>query len=98
MATINNKASSVNQAPSATVDWPWHEAVCLIAFLGKLETQEYVQQCGQRLANGEAPILPTPEQLELMLAGLDASNRELLVDALEQFETFKKNRSGTQSH
>lgn len=88
MATTNDKASSVNQAHPATVNWPWHEAVCLIAFLGNLETQEYVQQCAQRLANGEPPNLLTSKQLELMLAGLDASNRELLLDALKQFETF----------
>lgn len=89
MASTNNEANSVNQAPAATVNWPWHEAVCLIAFLGDLETQEYVQQCAQRLANGEPPIFPTPKQLELLLAGLDATNRELLIDALKQFENFK---------
>lgn len=89
MATTNNKASSLNHAPPATGNWPWHEAVCLIAFLGNLENLEYVQQCAQRRANGETPILPTPEQLEPMLAGLNASHRELLVDALKQFENFK---------
>lgn len=79
MAITNNIASSVvdhkvagSPRPPATataaigvgIIWPWHEAVCLIAFLGSLEeTQEYVQVCKQRLANKESPTLPTGQQL-----------------------------------
>lgn len=89
MANTNDKESSVNQAPLATVDWQWHGIVRMIASMENLQTQEYVQQCAEREANGEAAISPTQKQLELMLAGLGTTNREHLLKALDAFESSK---------
>lgn len=44
--------------------------------------QAYIQQCLHREANGHAAILPTPEELDLMLANTDNDTRNLLIDSL----------------
>lgn len=73
----------VDQSVLAKVNWQWHGIVRMIASMENIQTQEYVQQCAQREANGEAAIPPTEEQLRLMLVGLSDTNRERLLGSLD---------------
>lgn len=49
----------------------------------------YVKQCADSEGAGEAAILPTKEQLKLMLDKLCLGNRELLNEALEAYKSSK---------
>lgn len=89
MTNTNNKESRVNQAPLATANWQWHGIVRMIASMENIQTQEYVQQCAQREANREAAILPTEDQLKLMLVGLCDTNRERLLGSLDALKSTK---------
>lgn len=54
-----------------------------------VQIQVYVQQTIQREANGELPILPTPEQLELMMAGMDINARRTMAMCLVIIEEIR---------
>lgn len=56
-------------------DKAWYELVRRAATIPGIQTQEYVQQTIQREANEEVPILPTQEQLDLMMAEMDINAR-----------------------
>ena len=86
MSVTNNLESSVNRAPMSTVDRVWYG---IVRSIRNIQAQEYVQRSAQREANGEAAILPTPEQLELMLNGQDANTRRWVRNSLESFESYR---------
>lgn len=54
-----------------------------------MQTQDYVQQAVQREANGEAPILPTPDELELMTADLNDNARWIIQISLVLFQEIR---------
>lgn len=54
-----------------------------------VQTQVYVQQTIQREANEEVPILPTPEQLELMMAGMNINARRTMAMCLVIIEEIR---------
>lgn len=87
MANTNNEDTRVDQGSLAKANWQWHGIVRMIATMENIKTQEYVRQCAQREANGEAAIPPTEAQLNLMLVGLSNINRERLLGSLDAFKS-----------
>lgn len=87
MANTNNNERHTDQSTLAKVNWQWHGIVRMIATMENMQTQEYVQECAQREANGEAAIPPTEEQLKLMLVGLSDINRERLLGSLDALKS-----------
>lgn len=58
-------------------DKAWYLVVRRAAAI-RVQTQVYLQQTIQREANGEVPILPTPEQLGLMVGEMDIDARQTM--------------------
>ncbi len=90
MAPTNKDKSPVNQVPLAEADLAWYGIILgIMPFGEEIRTGGYVKQCADSEAAGEAAILPTKEQLKLMLDNLGPGNRELLHEALDALKSSK---------
>lgn len=68
----------------------WNRVVRLAVIQGGgRQTQEYVQNCAEREANEEPAILPTPEELELLLTDINDDDRGLIRASLWQMEVYR---------
>ena len=57
---------------------------------GRAQAQQgYIQKCLQREANGEAAIMPTPGELDQILAGINDRARMHLQESLESYKECK---------
>lgn len=86
---VNNPESPVNRGPMSQADRAWNRIVRRIAAIREVQTQGYVQQAVQREASGEAPILPTPEELELLTANLSNNTRWTIQTCVVLFEEIR---------
>lgn len=71
------------------VDKAWYTVVRRAAAIPGVQNQEYVQQTLQREANEVVPILPTAEQLELMMAEMHINARRTMQMCLLLVEEIK---------
>lgn len=79
-----------HHGPPSEADGTWYRIVRLATSQGGgAQAQEYIQQCAQCEANGEAAILPTHEELELMLDDMNDTVRTLVHASLEIFEGYR---------
>lgn len=83
---INNLESSVDRSPANRA---WYDIVRRLEAIPEIQTQDYVQQVIQREANGVAPVLPTPEELELLMADLDNHDRWTIETSLMIFREIR---------
>lgn len=86
---VNDPESPVNHGPMSQADKAWYRIVRRIAAIPEVQTQDYVQQAVQREANGEAPILPTPEESELLTADLSYNTRWTIQTCIVLFEEIR---------
>lgn len=90
MTTTNNGKSPVNQVPFTEADLVWYSIILgIMPFGEKIRMGGYVKQCEDSEVAGEAAILPTEEQLKLMLDNLGPGNRLLLNEALDALKSSK---------
>lgn len=59
-------------------DKAWYLVVRRAANIPGVQSQVYVQETMQREANGEVPILPSPEQIELLEAEMTTNSRRIM--------------------
>ena len=86
---VNDRESPVNRGPMSQADRAWYPIVRRIAAIPEVQTQDYVQQAVQREANGDSPILPTPEELELLTADLSDDTRWTIQTCIVLFEEIR---------
>lgn len=75
------------------MDRSWYQIIHLVVTLrgGEAQTQQaYIQQCLRTEANGEAAILPSPEELDLMLADLGSACQSYIRAFNQSFEQFRR--------
>lgn len=98
MATTNNGEGLVNQVPLAEADLVWYGIILgIMPFSKEIRTGGYVKQCEDSEVAGEAAILPTEEQLKLMLDNLGPGNRNLLNEALDALKRSKSHGKPTKT-
>lgn len=97
MATKSNVgegSGSLNtKVPLTEADLAWYDIILgIMPFDKKIRSSKggYVKQCEDSEAAGEAAILPTNEQLKVMLDNLGPGNRDLLNEALDGLKRSKK--------
>lgn len=90
-----NTRPVANRGPPSEADRVWYRIVRQVVSMrrrlgsrseGAQTQSEYIQQCLQREANGEAAILPTPEELKLMLTNINGTARTLVHASLDLFK------------
>lgn len=78
-------AENFELEPPSDADRIWYRIVRRMAAIhegGAHAQQAYIQQCLQREASDQAAILPTPEELDLMLTNTDDGTRNFVIDSL----------------
>lgn len=86
---VNDPESPVNRGPISEADRAWQQILRRISAIPGVQTQYYVQQAIQREANGEAPILPTREELGLITADLNNNAGWTIQTSLVLFDEIR---------